>query len=538
VELLGRALELAGPADPARDRLLAEQAVGLMWSGRLAAAEAICRELLAGVHDPEVDARLRLCLLQSLLGRGRIEEALEEADAAAASRQLPDPERVRFQAFKASALASFGRLEAAAQIAAGVRPAAEEAGDDLAGCVCLATLALVTSLHGDFAGALALAADAVRLADQSAELQAHRYPVSLFLGGCLHDNDRLAEGQAALQRGRRLSEQLGAKRDLPFYYWALAQGCLWSGAWDDALAECQACLALAEEYDMRLHGTVFSHSIHAVIAVHRDDLPGAGRAVAAAERELAATGPQLGSDWLQWANALMLEARGRADASLAALGAAWDDCAGQGLVSTLPLLGPDLVRLAAGADDRRRAEQAATAIEELAARNPAVATLTGAALRCRGLLEDDAEVLLRAVAAYRTGPRPLERALACEDAAWALGRVGRVGEARLLLDEAVGLYEDLGASWDLARAAARLRGLGVRPGRRGSRKRPKSGWDSLTATELTVARLVAEGLSNPEIADRMFISRGTVHTHVSHILAKLGLGSRVGLAAEASRRGL
>jgi DNA-binding CsgD family transcriptional regulator len=101
-----------------------------------------------------------------------------------------------------------------------------------------------------------------------------------------------------------------------------------------------------------------------------------------------------------------------------------------------------------------------------------------------------------------------------------------------------GLYEGLGASWDLARAAARLRGLGVRPGRRGPRKRPKSGWYSLTATELKVVRLVAEGLSNPEIADRMFISRGTVHTHVSHILAKLGRGSRVGLAAEASRRGL
>ena len=193
---------------------------------------------------------------------------------------------------------------------------------------------------------------------------------------------------------------------------------------------------------------------------------------------------------------------------------------------------------APGVEDRRRAEQATTAVEELAARNPAVATLTGAALRCRGLLEGDAEVLVRAVAAYRSGPRPLERALACEDAAWALGRARRVDEARPLLDEALGLYERLGASWDLARAAARLRALGVRPGRRAARKRPQSGLDSLTATELTVVRLVAEGLSNPEIAERMFISRGTVHTHVSHILAKLGLGSRVGLAAEASRRGL
>jgi DNA-binding CsgD family transcriptional regulator/tetratricopeptide (TPR) repeat protein len=538
VDLLGRAVELAGPADPARDGLLAEQAVSLMWSGRLADAEATCREVLARTQDWDTAAMLRLCLVQTLLGLGRIEQALQEVETAVASQQLSDPERVQLQAFQASAQASLGHVDAAAETAARVRPAAEEVGDDLARCICVATLALVANLGGNFVGALELAVEAVRIADQSAGLQAHRYPLNLYLGGCLHDTDRLADGQAALQRGRRISEELGAKRELPLYYWGLAQGCLWLGEWDDALAECQACLELADEYGMRLHGTVFSHSIHAVIAVHRGDLPDAGQAVAAAEQELAATGPQLGWDWLLWANALLLEARGQPEASLATLCRAWDTCTGQGLVSTLPLFAANLIRHAVGANDRHRAGQATTAIEDLAARNPAVATLTGAALRCRGLLEDDAEVLARAAATYRTGPRPLERALACEDAAWALGRAGRVGEAGPLFEEATGMYERLGASWDLARAAARLRGLGVRPGRRGPRKRPRSGWESLTATELTVVRLVAEGLSNPEIADRMFISRGTVHTHVSHILAKLGLSSRVGLAAEASRRGL
>jgi DNA-binding CsgD family transcriptional regulator len=538
VDLLGRALELAGPADPARDGLLAEQAVSLMWAGRLADAEATCREVLARTHDRDTAPMLRLCLMQTLLGRGRIEQALQEVETAVASQQLSDPERVRLQAFQASALASLGQLDAAADTATRTRPAAAEVGDDLAGCICVATLALVANLGGDFLRALGLAVEAVRSADQSASLLAHRFPVSLFLGGCLHDTDRLAEGQVALQRGRRISEELGIKRELPLYYWGLAQGCLWLGEWDDALAECQACLELAGEYGMRLHGTVFSHSIHAVIAVHRGDLPDAEGAVAAAERELAATGPQLGWDWLLWANALLLEARGQPEGSLATLCRAWDTCTGQGLVSTLPLFAADLVRHAVGANDRHRAEQATNAIEELAGRNPGVTTLTGAALRCRGLVEDDAEVLVRAAMAYRAGPRPLERALACEDAAWALGRVGRVGEARPLLEEATAVYEGLSASWDLARAAARLRSLGLRPGRRGPRKRPKSGWDSLTATELTVVRLITEGLSNPEIAERMFISRGTVHTHVSHILAKLGLGSRVALAAEASRRDL
>jgi DNA-binding CsgD family transcriptional regulator len=538
VDLLQRALELADPTDPVRDGLLAEQAVSLMWAGRLADAEAVCRDVLGRGHLPEVDVMLRLCLVHTLLGRGRIEEVLKEADAAVATPQLAASDRVRFQAFKASALASFGQLEAAAEVAAQVRPVAEETDDELAACVCLATLALVTNLGGDFVGALELAKDAVRLADLSAGLRAHRFPVNLFLGGCLLDTDQLAAGQAALQRGRRLSEELGAKRDLPFYHWALATGHLWAGDWDDALAECQACLELADEYGLRLHGTVFSYSIHAVIAVHRGNLGDAHKAVAAADQELAATGPQLGSDWLLWAKALVLEARGQPDASLASLCRAWDECVDQGLASTLPLLGPDLVRLARAAGDRQRAEQAATAIKDLMVRNPGVATLAGVALRSRGLLEDDPEVLLRAVDAYRTGPRPLELALACEDAARALGAAGRVDEARPLLDDALGRYARLEASWDLARAAARLRALGIRPGRRGPRQRPKSGWDSLTGTEHKVVQLVAEGLSNPEIAERLFISRGTVHTHVSHILAKLGLRSRVGLAAEASRRGL
>ena len=246
----------------------------------------------------------------------------------------------------------------------------------------------------------------------------------------------------------------------------------------------------------------------------------------------------MGSDWLSWAQALVLEASGQPGSSLTTLGRAWEVCADQGLVSTLPLLGPDLVRFAGAAGDRLRAEQATTAIEDIAARNPGVATLTGVALRCRGLLEANPEALVEAVTAYRAGPRPLELALACEDAAWALGRAGNVGAARPLFEEAYGLYEGLGASWDVARAAARQRAVGIRPGRRGPRNRPKSGWESLTATELRVVQLVAEGLSNPEIAARMFISRGTVHTHVSHILAKLGLRSRVGLAAEASRRSL
>jgi DNA-binding CsgD family transcriptional regulator len=71
---------------------------------------------------------------------------------------------------------------------------------------------------------------------------------------------------------------------------------------------------------------------------------------------------------------------------------------------------------------------------------------------------------------------------------------------------------------------------------RGERKRPETGWESLTPTELRVVELVAEGLTNPQIGERMFISRGTVKVHLSHIFAKLGTSTRAQLAAQASKR--
>jgi DNA-binding CsgD family transcriptional regulator len=70
---------------------------------------------------------------------------------------------------------------------------------------------------------------------------------------------------------------------------------------------------------------------------------------------------------------------------------------------------------------------------------------------------------------------------------------------------------------------------------RGERKRPSSGWASLTPTERQVTDLVVEGLSNAEIAERLFISVRTVGTHLTHVYGKLGVASRTQLAAAANR---
>jgi DNA-binding CsgD family transcriptional regulator len=73
-------------------------------------------------------------------------------------------------------------------------------------------------------------------------------------------------------------------------------------------------------------------------------------------------------------------------------------------------------------------------------------------------------------------------------------------------------------------------------GRRGARRRPRLGWESLTGTERRVVDLVAEGLTNPQIGERLFVSRRTVQTHLAHVFAKLDISSRAQLAAEVARR--
>jgi DNA-binding CsgD family transcriptional regulator/tetratricopeptide (TPR) repeat protein len=387
---------------------------------------------------------------------------------------MPEPDRARLWAWASMGRISIGDLDGAARLADRVGTAAA---DDLARCISMSTLATVRHFRGHFAEAAELAHQAVRLADRSQGLAAHRFNVQFYLGVFLLDLDRLEEAREAPQRGRLLSEELGAKWSLPIYQWASALARFVSGNWDDAAAECEACVELATDVGTR-RGVLFSHSLASIIALHRNDLATAGHAAAAAERELAETGRQSGLEfWVLLARALLLEASGRAEVARETLWSAWRQGASAGNLSYNADLGPDLVRRSLARGQAGQAAEVAAGVRALATANPGAARLEGAASQCEGLVTGDAETLLGAVAAHRRGPWP--------------------------------------------------------PGPRG---RPRSGWASLTPTEAKVAELVAEGLSNPEIADRLFVSRHTVHTHVSHILAKLGLGSRVELAAAAARR--
>jgi predicted ATPase/class 3 adenylate cyclase/DNA-binding CsgD family transcriptional regulator len=94
---------------------------------------------------------------------------------------------------------------------------------------------------------------------------------------------------------------------------------------------------------------------------------------------------------------------------------------------------------------------------------------------------------------------------------------------------------DFDSVWAEGAALSTEDAIGYARRGRGERKRPSSGWASLTPTELDVVRLVTEGLGNKEIAARLFVSYRTVQTHLTHVYTKLGLTSRVQLAQEAVR---
>ena len=95
---------------------------------------------------------------------------------------------------------------------------------------------------------------------------------------------------------------------------------------------------------------------------------------------------------------------------------------------------------------------------------------------------------------------------------------------------------DFDAAWAEGAALSTEEAIAYAQRGRGERKRPSTGWESLTPTELDVVRLVAEGIPNKDIATRLFVSPRTVQSHLRHVYNKLGLTSRVQLAQEAARR--
>jgi DNA-binding CsgD family transcriptional regulator len=192
-----------------------------------------------------------------------------------------------------------------------------------------------------------------------------------------------------------------------------------------------------------------------------------------------------------------------------------------------------LVRGAMASGHQAKAAGLADATHRLASSKPQDADMAVAALHTRGLVEQDPAALEEAAGRYPAG---LARAAALEDAGMAWARRGDQGNSVTRLREAYALYEQLGAGHGMARVRSGLRATGTRVRHWKNTDRPAFGWDSLTDTERHIVDLVAQGLSNREVASQIFLSAHTVAFHLRHVFWKLGLTSRVQLARLAAEQ--
>jgi DNA-binding CsgD family transcriptional regulator len=150
------------------------------------------------------------------------------------------------------------------------------------------------------------------------------------------------------------------------------------------------------------------------------------------------------------------------------------------------------------------------------------------ALRAAGLVEGGTrglELLDQAVAVLEPSLARLEHARALLDLGAALRRANRRAAARDPLRRALDAADACGARPLAGRARRELRAAGGRP-----RRNRISGAEGLTASERRIASMAAEGLSNPEIAQALFITKKTVETHLGNVYRKLGIRSRAQLA--------
>ncbi|MEU7821666.1 AAA family ATPase [Catellatospora sp. NPDC049133] len=515
VELLVRATAPPVPADELHEALLARLALALFWLGRDEQACQVAEQVLHRTTDPARQTRLRILAIRAAGRMRRFEQALALTRPAT---DLPPQWRARLQAWRAMILAFVDRLDEAAAEANEALDSALACGDSLGVGYAHNTLAYLAPAPDQLChidAAIAALGDDVEATDLKMLLTGNRLHRLLANGRRAELEDSLAE---ALVR----AEQVGSIRAGIMFAQA-AGACYMYGRWDDAVM-------YADRPDQELLATPalsYLHAIVALIAMHREDH-------ATATARLHAAGFLDPDAQPRWVSAFGVVAE--AVAMHAETGG--DPAAGLALRTSYLDLPPGPAR-ASRSDEATQLVRAALARGETAIAAAAAAAVQAdpdpapdrlLAIRCcRAMLAGDAAELLAVADEYERWGWPPHRAFALEEAAVLLARRADQAGARAPFTEALGTWLDLGATWEARRVEARLRPFGVRRGPRTIRRRPAHGWDALTPTERHVARLVAKGMSNPDIAAELFVSRNTVQTHVSRVLSKLQMRSRIEL---------
>ncbi|WP_172385887.1 LuxR family transcriptional regulator [Streptomyces sp. MNP-20] len=523
-ELALRALELTAADAPERPRVIAE-AIPLLWqTGQAARARELGTSALStGGLGPRDEARIRLGLAR-LSTQYDFSEAVRQARAGAALPGLPTDLWARLLALLCLGLALSGDNEAAEQALPEARETAEAAGDRTARATLTVVASAVRFRRMDWSEALRLAEPAAALGAADSLWVPEGLWQSFVLNAAGRSDQALAVADAALRQAREQG------RTAATHMWRThrARILLDTGRPTDARAEAEAASATPDEPGPGHLTDVTRLYVLTRVAVHTNDQRAARRYAADAQR-MRGDGVPLVRRAGAWALALLADFEGRADAAAAALAdvvSALDEEPPSQGGPLDPADAPALVRVALRGGAHDAALRAVGAAERRAALNPGVTLLAATAAHARGLLDNDLDHLVRAVRLYEDTSRPLARASALEDTGRKLAATRRA-EAVPYLDEALGRYARAGAERDVARVRRRLRAAGVR--RRPAPAGHLARWPELTASELGVARLVAQGLTNRQVAERLSVSPHTVSSHLRRAFTKLDLTSRAEL---------
>ncbi len=473
----------AGVAPAVLARALADSAALGLWAGaadspdQAQQALAIARE----VDDPALLARaLTACgYIASYFDAAAARAYLAEAIGLA--RDLGDPWRLS-QILVAQAVAALAAGDPIALRAAGQegRDLADAIGDRFTSRRCRFGLGVAQVSKGDLAGAVAQFA-AVGDEAEAAHDEIWRADSLALRGVALAYQGDTAAARAAADAAVEAATELGGAK-VGLAYWALAIAALAAG---DAPTALDATEAAWPHVSALPQAAALGRLYKAQAALVGGDLVAARRW---ADDAVSTTTGAVLSDALS-ARARVAIAQGEPDQAERDAHDALARAAELEAYLFIPDILECLAALAGQDDSRREAARLFAAASSIRQRIGAV----------RFKIYD---------AGYQASVAALRDILGEKDfdSAWAEG-------AALSIEEAIAY------AW---------RG-------RGERKRPTSGWASLTPTERDVVRLVSEGLANNDIATRLFVSPRTVQTHLTHVYTKLGLTSRVQLAQEAAR---
>jgi DNA-binding CsgD family transcriptional regulator len=516
------ALELTPPDDPAALPRTVSATAALAGAGKLEQAGRLAHDTLAKPLPPVAEAGLRCALSSVLRDRGLARDAAGPDERVLLPPQLPL--ELREEALTAYLLSVTGWRNglAAPQAETVLADPSQHAGHVVV--AALAARAVVAWDNGHIGEALGLLRDAARRGAGISPDARHPQPL-LSLATALVDLRQLNEADRILHAADQPAlHGIPAQAGLSILR---ARIHLANGRLRDADAACQAAVASAETLGADGYSST-AYCVLAVIALRRGDIAAAAHHIACLSASMPHFPGLLARTEATLAEAQIAEACDGPDAAISHVRQAGAGLpAHEGLLSGDPAIAAWLVRTSLAAGDQSLANQVARNAVALAEGNPGFPALAAGAAHSQGIAARDKELLAAAVAQH---PDPWARASAAEDLAVLLTGTARdyaIGHFKTALDG----YRQTGADRDQARIRRRLRELGVRHRHWTTpATRPITGWDSLTDTERAVARLVAEGLNNNQVAARMYISTHTVAHHLRQAFRKLHIASRVELA--------